>query len=151
MDQLLLVFNIQNDFNKSWCISSLGMFSFLELNLQRLCLLTLSRFLLHFHSLERKNAFAKIDPILKYEVLRHNDLNTDVHIPKLHICLFSPFKTIVGIYEVKNTRTTTLLTERKRIHQKYVGAPENMTPGHPAILCEKDVNKYCSRIRKKVY
>ena len=26
-----------------------------------------------------------------------------------------------------------------------------MTPGHSTILCEKDVNKYCSRIRKKVY
>ena len=43
------------------------------------------------------------------------------------------------------------LPKRKRIHQKYVGPPENMTPRSPTILCEKDVNKYCSRIRKKVY
>ena len=26
-----------------------------------------------------------------------------------------------------------------------------MNPGHPTILCKKDVNKYCSRIGKKVY
>ena len=41
--------------------------------------------------------------------------------------------------------------KRKRIHQKHVGARENMTPGYLTILCEKDVNNYCSRIGKKGY
>ena len=73
----------------------------------------MSRFLLHFHFLERKNDFTKINPILKYVVLWHNYLNIDghYHIPKLRIYHFSPYQTIVNIYEVKNTRTATILIE----------------------------------------
>ena len=56
----------------------------------RNCFQALSRFLLHSHSLDRKNPFAKIDPIFKYVVLWHNDLNIDDHydIPKLRMSFF---------------------------------------------------------------
>ena len=62
--------------------------------------------------LERKNAFALIHTILKYVVLRHNNLNIDghYHMIKLRICHFSHIKKTANIYEVKNTRITTLLT-----------------------------------------
>ena len=66
MVQLLLACYIQNDLNKSWCIFSFGMFYlfffFLPNDLKKLCLLALSMFLLHFGSLERKNAFQRVTP-----------------------------------------------------------------------------------------
>ena len=110
--QLLLACHIKDDLNKSWCLYLLGMFSFFQTNLQKLCLKDLSRFLIHFHSLESKYAFAKIDLLLKYMVLWHNNPNIHYHyhISLMHIFYFSHIKQSLN-YEVKITRRTTLLNE----------------------------------------
>ena len=88
--------------SKSWCICSLGVFSFVLMNLQRLCLLALPRFLLHFHSFERKNIFAKIDPILRFEVLSTVVITS----PTCTSVIFPYIEKIASIYEVKNTRNS---------------------------------------------
>ena len=73
--------------------TNLAVFAHFKMNLQKLFLQALSRLLLHFDFLERKNLFAKIDLTLKYVVLWHNSLNIDghYHIPKLCIFHFSPY------------------------------------------------------------
>ena len=35
------------------------------------------------------------------------------------------------------------------MHQQYLDAPEYMTPGHPAILCEKDVKNIATILGKR--
>ena len=49
--------------------TNLAVFAHFKMNLQKLFLQALSRLLLHFDFLERKNSFAKIDLTLKYVVL----------------------------------------------------------------------------------
>ena len=49
--------------------TNLAVFAHFKMNLQKLFLQALSRLLLHFEFLERKNSFAKIDLTLKYVVL----------------------------------------------------------------------------------
>ena len=65
LEKHLLLCQIQNDlvYLLTW-----NVFFFLDESI-KICLQALSRFIFRFHSLEKKNAFAKIDPILRYVVL----------------------------------------------------------------------------------